>query len=195
MRPEIETVALGHRWKTSRSVSVRTWRFRVAHRYNFYAAILVIWSPIAQAQVLPQPVVSNPVPQGSPIPRMLPPPPPNVAPGGIEPLPIAPSEVVAGAPVPITQVSVTGVTVYSPQELAVLTDGLVGPAVPFSRIDAVRQDILRHYRADGYVLSAVSASYDAPSGRLRFQVTEGHIASVRLDGDIGPAGTQVLRFL
>ena len=26
-------------------------------------------------------------------------------------------------------------------------------------------------------------------------VTEGHIASVKLDGDIGPAGTQVLRFL
>ena len=150
---------------------------------------------MAWAQVLPQPVVSNPVPQGSPIPRMLPPPPPSVAPGGIEPLPIAPSEEVAGAPVPITQVSVAGVTVYPPQELAALTGGLVGPAVPFSRIDAVRQAILRHYRADGYVLSAVSASYDAPSGRLRFQVTEGHIASVRLDGDIGPAGTQVLRFL
>ena len=33
------------------------------------------------------------------------------------------------------------------------------------------------------------------SGRLRFVVTEGRIASVKLDGDIGPAGTQVLRFL
>ncbi len=41
----------------------------------------------------------------------------------------------------------------------------------------------------------MSASYDAPSGRLSFHVTEGRIAAVKLDGDIGPAGTQVLRFL
>ena len=33
------------------------------------------------------------------------------------------------------------------------------------------------------------------NGQLRFVVTEGRIASVKLDGDIGPAGTQVLRFL
>jgi hemolysin activation/secretion protein len=33
------------------------------------------------------------------------------------------------------------------------------------------------------------------AGHLTFEVTEGRIASVKLDGDIGPAGTQVLRFL
>ena len=34
-----------------------------------------------------------------------------------------------------------------------------------------------------------------PSGALRFVVVEGHIVDVKLDGDIGPAGVQVLRFL
>ena len=33
------------------------------------------------------------------------------------------------------------------------------------------------------------------AGVLHFRVTEGHIADVKLDGDIGPAGVQVLRFL
>jgi hemolysin activation/secretion protein len=124
---------------------------------------------------------------------MLPPASPGVSPEGLEP----PESTgpVSGPPVSVTQVSLEGVTVYPAPAFAALTQGLTGPAVPFSRIDAARQEILRRYRADGYVLSTVSASYDAVSGRLRFQVTEGHIASVRLDGDIGPAGTQVLRFL
>ena len=66
--------------------------------------------------------------------------------------------------------------------------------MPLPQIDAARQAILRRYRADGYVLTTVSAKLEA-NGRLRFVVTEGRIASVKLDGDIGPAGTQVLRFL
>jgi hemolysin activation/secretion protein len=155
-------------------------------------AALTLTPQLARAQ---QSILTNPVPQGSPIPRILPPAPPNVSTEGIEPLPPETTAPPSGPPVTITQVSVEGVTVYPAGEIAALTQRLTGPAVPFSQIDTVRQDILRRYRADGYVLSTVSASYDAPTGRLRFQVTEGHIATVRLDGDIGPAGTQVLRFL
>jgi hemolysin activation/secretion protein len=44
------------------------------------------------------------------------------------------------------------------------------------------------------VLTTVSVKLDA-AGHLRFIVTEGRIAAVKLDGDIGPAGVQVLRFL
>ncbi|HEY2133493.1 MAG TPA: ShlB/FhaC/HecB family hemolysin secretion/activation protein, partial [Acetobacteraceae bacterium] len=61
-------------------------------------------------------------------------------------------------------------------------------------IEAVRTKILRRYRDDGYPLTAVSAVRDS-AGVLHFRVTEGHIADVKLDGDIGPAGVQVLRFL
>ena len=85
-------------------------------------------------------------------------------------------------------------TAYPQPEIAQLTAGLIGPAMPLPQIDAARQAILQRYRADGYVLTTVSVKLDA-NGRLRFVVTEGRIASVKLDGDIGPAGTQVLRFL
>ena len=95
----------------------------------------------------------------------------------------------------MSQVAVDGVTVYPAADIAAMTDGLAGRTVPFSRIDATRAAIAQRYRADGYVLSTVAASYDARTGSLRFVVTEGHIASVKLDGDIGPAATQVLRFL
>ena len=147
---------------------------------------------IAEAQPLPAPV--NPVPQGSPIPRVLPPTPPSVAPGTIIPPPAAPGAEVPNRPVRVSSVEVEGVTAYPQPEIAQLAAGLVGPEVPLPQIDAARQAILQRYRSDGYVLTTVSANLDN-NGRLRFVVTEGHIASVKLDGDIGPAGTQVLRFL
>ena len=133
------------------------------------------------------------VPQGSPIPRILPPAPPSVAPGAITP-PVAPSGEVPNQPVNVTGVAIEGVTAYPQDEIARLAEGLIGPATPLPRIDAARQAILQRYRADGYVLTTVSAKLDA-QGSLRFIVVEGRIASVKLDGDIGPAGTQVLRFL
>jgi hemolysin activation/secretion protein len=135
------------------------------------------------------------VPQGSPIPRILPPPPPSVGPG-VPTLPLpAPGTEVPNRPVNVTSVSVEGVTAYPQAEIATLAAGLVGPATPLPQIDAARLAILQHYRADGYVLSAVSINFNVATGQLRFIVTEGRIASVKLDGDIGPAGTQVLRFL
>ncbi len=147
----------------------------------------------AEAQVVPF-LPPSPVPQGSPIPRVLPPAPPSVAPGTVIPPPTAPGGEVPNRPVRVTSVEVEGVTAYPQPEIAQLAAGLVGPAVPLPQIDAARQAILQHYRTDGYVLTTVSANLDN-SGRLRFVVTEGRIASVKLDGDIGPAGTQVLRFL
>jgi hemolysin activation/secretion protein len=195
MRPEIETMAIGHRPDNSRpdrgcaSVPLQVVRTCAVGLVTLAAGVQV-----ARAQT-PQSVLTNPVPQGSPIPRILPPSPPGTSPGGIELPPAGPAAPVSGLPVRIVSVAVQGVTVYPSGDIQVLTQGLTGPAVPFPQIDAVRQQILQRYRADGYVLSTVSAEYDAVSGRLRFQVTEGHIASVKLDGDIGPAGVQVLRFL
>ncbi|HET9019232.1 MAG TPA: ShlB/FhaC/HecB family hemolysin secretion/activation protein, partial [Acetobacteraceae bacterium] len=87
-----------------------------------------------------------------------------------------------------------GVTAYRPADILALARNVTGPAVPLARVEAARQAILQRYRRDGYVLSTVAASIDA-AGVLRFVVTEGHIASVKLSRDIGPAGTQVLRFL
>jgi hemolysin activation/secretion protein len=136
----------------------------------------------------------NPVPQGSPVPRILPPEAPGVSPSPMVAPPAQPNEEVPNQPVRVTQVTVTGVTAYPIGEITGLAQGLVGATVPLPRIDAARQAILQRYRADGFVLTTVSVHIDA-AGHLRFEVTEGRIASVKLDGDIGPAGTQVLRFL
>jgi hemolysin activation/secretion protein len=129
----------------------------------------------------------------SPIQPLVPPRPPSVAPG----LPAVPA-VPRVAPTPgvvlaVQDVTVEGASAYPPDQLAKLTEGLTGPAVQQSQIENARASIVDLYRRDGYVYTVVNAILS--QGHLRFVVIEGHIASVKLDGDIGPAGTQVLRFL
>lgn len=137
--------------------------------------------------------VPDGIPQGSPIPRILPATPPDVRPG-LAPPAVAPAPSTATGTAAISSVAIDGATAYPLRQLQPLTEGLTGPAVPVARIDAARLALLNQYRGDGYVLTTVNATVDA-QGRLRFTVTEGRIAEVKLDGDIGPAGTQVLRFL
>jgi hemolysin activation/secretion protein len=132
-------------------------------------------------------------PAGSPLPRVLPPDLPSVAPATAPP-PEQPGKPLPAATVAVTSVAVEGATAYDRATLAGQTKDLTGPAVPLARIEAARSGLLQRYRADGYVLSAVSVSIDA-NGALRFLVTEGRIAAVKLSNDIGPAGTRVLRFL
>jgi hemolysin activation/secretion protein len=196
MRPDSVTMAIGRRPDIPRPVRGRAPApLTVARTSLAVLTALAAGMQIAWAQNLPQGILTNPVPQGSPIPRIMPPTPPGVSPEGIQLPPAGPAAPISGPPVRIVAVSVQGVTVYPATEIQSLTQGLTGPAVPFAQIDAVRQQILQRYRGDGYVLSTVSADYDAASGRLQYRITEGHIASVKLDGDIGPAGVQVLRFL
>jgi hemolysin activation/secretion protein len=153
------------------------------------AMVCTIAPAMAQA-----PAILRQVPEGSPVPRLLPPAPPSTAPGSALPTLPPPSAEVPNQAVHVTDVSVDGVTAFPSAEIAPFTVDLTGPAVPLTKIDAARQAILQRYRSAGYILSSVSAKLDA-TGHLRFVVTEGRIASVKLDGDIGPAGVQVLRFL
>jgi hemolysin activation/secretion protein len=95
----------------------------------------------------------------------------------------------------VESVRFDGATVYPEATLRRLAGELTGPAVPLDRIETARLALLDRYRADGYLFVAVSAVVDPPARTVRFVVIEGHIAEVRLEGDIGPAGTQVLRFL
>ena len=132
------------------------------------------------------------LPQGSPIPRVLPAPTPSVSPG-LPAGPVAPTAGLTGN-VPVRAVTLEGTTAYPGPQLAAITAGLVGPATPVGRIEAARAAILNLYRADGFVLTTVTASLDA-RGTLHFAVIEGRITDVKLEGDIGPAGVQVLRFL
>jgi hemolysin activation/secretion protein len=136
-------------------------------------------------------------PPGTPVPRMLPTPAlpgvaPEAAPAAPGVLPAEPAGVVA-----IATAAIAGTTVFPPARLAPFLAELTGPAVPVARITAARDRLLALYRSEGYVFSAVRAVLDpGPAGTaLTLQVTEGHIAEVLLDGDVGPSGVQVLRFL
>jgi len=173
-------------------------RCTTRHRANgVLAGTLLLAGVFAAAPALAQaqaPSNLRQVPQGSPIPRVLPPTPPSTAPGTALPALPPPGAEVPNRTVNVASVSVDGVTAFPLSAITRFTTGLTGPAVPLTKIDAARQDILQYYRSSGYVLSTVSANLDT-AGALRFVVTEGHIASVKLDGDIGPAGVQVLRFL
>ena len=137
--------------------------------------------------------VSVPLPAGSPLPRVLPRAPLPVAPAA-PPAPVPIGTAVPKRNVPVRRVEVAGVTAFPPARIAALTAGLVGTAVPLPKIELAREAMLRLYEDHGYVLTSVSASLGV-HGTLRFLVTEGRIAAVKLSGNIGPAGTQVLRFL
>ena len=151
-------------------------------------------SPSAMAQAPPGNFgPAQQVPQGSPLPRIVPPAPPKAV-TAATPAPQSPPVAGPDQVVRVHDVAIEGAHAYAGAELAPLVAGLAGEHVQRSRIEAARDAIQARYRADGYVLTTIKVTL-APSGSLRFVVTEGRIASVKLDGDIGPAGVQVLRFL
>lgn len=135
-----------------------------------------------------------PPPLGSPLPGIATPEEPRLAPGlSRPPPPSAPAETNTGATHPIATLVIDGVTAFPPDAVSGLTGGLTGPAVPEGQIEASRRALVELYRSQGYVYTTVRAIIHGTE--LRFQVVEGYIAAVKLDGDIGPAGVQVLRFL
>lgn len=159
------------------------------------ARVLAVLGLLAMATPgFAQPAPASAVPQGSPIPRIAPVPSPRVGPPaavpktGAQPLPNG------NVVVTVRSVAVEGSTAYRPGRFAPDIKGLSGP-VKVAQIEAAREKILERYRHDGYLLTTVSATLDQGRGVLRFVVTEGRIGEVKLSGDIGPAGVQVLRFL
>ena len=171
-----------------------------SRRIAWAAALLPVaalaQSPVSPGNVAPgSPGLAAPaslVPQGSPLPYIIPSVPPAVGPGrGVSLATPAPA---SDGTVAIRSVRVEGVSAYNPAQTGPITAGLVGPAVPVQRIEAARTALLNLYRREGYALTAVTATIGR-DGSLRFVVVEGGISDVKLEGDIGPAATQVLRFL
>jgi len=132
-----------------------------------------------------------------PLPGVVPPPQPEVAP----PVPIPPALPAAplpqGPPVRVDTVRVEGVTLYKPASIAPLYADLVGATVPRARLGAVIEDLRTRYRGDGYILTVVRGEIQSINGRSIFvlRAIEGYITDVKLDGDIGPAGTLAYEFL
>ena len=163
-------------------------------------ALALAQRPISPGNVAPgsssiaAPYPGDVVPQGSPIPRVLPPEPPAVAPGPTTLPGLAAPGAVPNATVAVRSARVEGATAFNEAQTGPLLAGLTGSATPLSRIEAARTALVNLYRSNGYVLTTVTANLDE-RGALRFTVIEGRIAEVKLEGDIGPAGTQILRFL
>lgn len=133
--------------------------------------------------------------QGTPVPDLAPQAPPRVGPGTPRgAAPAASQDPSLARPVAIRAVQVDGATAFPRDRLEAAAGPLTGAAVPLSRIEEARVAILGLYRDAGYVFTTVDAVVER-DGLLRLVVGEAEIVEVRLDGDIGPAGTQVLRFL
>ena len=144
----------------------------------------------AQAVDIP-PLISPPLPGVVPAPQ-----PEVVPPPAIPPAPPA-APLPQGPPVRVDTVRVEGVTVYPPESIAPLYADLAGATVPRARLDAVIEDLQTKYRTDGYILTVVRGELQSINGRLVFvlRAVEGYINEVKLDGDIGPAGTLAYEIL
>lgn len=154
----------------------------------------VLAPAFAQVPRPPPDLPAGGIPLGSPLPGIVPPRQPNVAPGlpRGQPLPPLPAEG-GGEQFAIDTVSVVGASAYPADRLAPLVQGLTGSAVSEVQIEKARRALVDLYRGDGYDFTTVRAVI---AGRaLRFEVIEGYIAEVKLGNDVGPVGTQVLRFL
>ncbi len=133
-------------------------------------------------------------PQGTRAPEMAPPVQPRVGPGTPRgPAPAAAQDPALARTVTITSVAIEGATAFPAARIQSEIGPLTG-TIPLQRVEEARVAILGLYRNAGYVFTVVDAVVER-DGRLRLTVGEAEIVEVRLDGDIGPAGTQVLRFL
>jgi hemolysin activation/secretion protein len=164
-------------------------------RTTFLVAVLASLTLVSAQAAAQGPAGVVTPPSGTPIPDLEPPATRRVGPGTVLPPAPAPSADPALAEtLPIRSVEVVGATAFPEARLLAVAGPLTGPAVPLLRVEEARVAILGLYREEGYVFTTVDAVIER-GGQLRLVVTEAELVEVLLDGDIGPAGTQVLRFL
>jgi hemolysin activation/secretion protein len=160
------------------------------------AAVLV--RPAGAQAPSPPPREFGGAPPGvvSPVPGVTPPARPEIAPPAAPPTLPAPI-VPEGPPVRIDSVRVEGVTVYDPASLQPLYAGIAGAVVPRARLGEAVDALQTRYRSDGYILTVVRGQVETVNGRNVFvlRAVEGYISQVKLDGDIGPAGTLAYSYL
>lgn len=171
-------------------------------RFAASLGLLSVLSGLAAAQAQPQPStlrVDQAVPPLIPgrIEQLAPPSTPRLAPS-LRPAPPAPARGPgAEQRVRVSSVRFTGNTALPDADLLPLVQPLIGQEVALAAVEDARIRVISAYGRAGYPFVTASAGLTPEAGGalLVLSVTEGHIASVKLDGDVGPAGTQVLRFL
>jgi hemolysin activation/secretion protein len=132
-----------------------------------------------------------------PLPGVLPAPQPEVVPPPAVPEAPSAAPIPEGPPVRIDAVRVEGVSAYELASIAPFYADIVGATVPRSRLDEIVENVQTKYRSDGYILTVVRGEVQSVNGRTVFvlRAVEGYIAEIKLDGDIGPAGTLAYNIL
>ncbi len=138
---------------------------------------------VAQVQPTQIPPVSNPnrdrVPQPQPIPSPLPSKPPVLTP----PPTSTPDSPGSNVEIAVTKVEVTGSTVFKPEELAKLTQGVEGKSVKLKDLQAVADSITALYLDRGYITSrAVLGEQAIVNGLVKIQILEGSLESLDING-------------
>ena len=91
---------------------------------------------------------------------------------------------------------IEGATAYPPSALIERHRALVGTEITLADVYAIAAAIQQFYRRDGYFLSrAIVPAQTIDAGLVRIRVLEGFIATVVIDGDLGPAESLVRSYL
>lgn len=117
----------------------------------------------------------------------------------LETPPPAPREAPKGAAAVrfrLQRVELFGVTVYSEDQLTAAFTPLIGTQVTLADIYRLAKEIERRYREDGYFLTRVLVpAQTVEDGRVRIQVLEGFVSTVRIEGDVGDVQSLLDRYL
>lgn len=148
--------------------------------FTIVSTILLSVAASATAQIPP---VANPnrdrIPQPQLLPSPLPTKPPVLTPPETTPNPTPGSNV----KIAVTKVEVTGSTVFKPEELAKLTQGIEGKSVKLKDLQALADSITALYLDRGYITSrAVLGEQAIVNGIVKIQIIEGSLETLEIEG-------------
>jgi len=84
----------------------------------------------------------------------------------------------------LTGITVSGSTVFTPEELAKTYSGYISKDADLSTIQAIASAITRMYRERGYFLSrALVPAQDIEAGNARIAIIEGYVSRLRVESD------------
>lgn len=85
---------------------------------------------------------------------------------------------------PVDEITVTGSTIFSPEELNSITESLEGTEVTLAELERAAREITRLYLDKGYITSrAIVPEQEIADGNVEIRVIEGSIADIEIEGN------------
>src|SRR3972149_2036584 len=95
----------------------------------------------------------------------------------------------------LSEVAVSGVTVYKKGELSQYYHSYLVKDVSLNDLQDIANAITNRYRKDGYIISrAVVPAQDIVSGKVGIQVIEGYISTVYIEGKAGKVQAKIEKY-